>query len=485
MGYEIVYCATCQSQVRGTDLEKRLAIRLNDQAYCAKCAPEVLKTLPPQRADEVLGRVPSPPPVRKGSSSHIRKVQSKTSGHLKAQPAAAAPPPALPPSAPRRGLLLGAAAGAAGLVALVVVFMTSGGPAPEPKGKEAAPPPQPPTAAASRPRSGDDLAASTALIDLEQLAATATDPFEVLTRCEEIAPVVRGTPHEAKWRAIRERATEAKKVRDADRAITLGLEQVRSLRKFDVRFEKKAEVERLLDRMKAMGGPRQGEVQAVADEYAKEAAEGTARFKDLVAWYRFTLAERLGADASGQGNHASSAEGVSWNGDSNPGAHFSGKAALAIPVSVREDFTISLWVRTRQPGVGDTQWFQGYGLVDAEVSGEVEDFGTALLRGKFALGVGKPDATLVSRSEINDGRWHHVAGTRNSNSGEMKVYVEGASEGAMTGPKGPRTAPPRITIGGLQTGLLTFEGDLDDVRIYARVLPAEEISSLARRKDGK
>ena len=30
MGYEIVYCAACQSQVRGTDLEKHLAIRLNE-----------------------------------------------------------------------------------------------------------------------------------------------------------------------------------------------------------------------------------------------------------------------------------------------------------------------------------------------------------------------------------------------------------------------------------------------------------------------
>jgi hypothetical protein len=487
MGYEIVYCATCQSQVRGTDLEKRLAIRLDDQAYCAKCAPAILKTLPPQRADEILGRIPSPPPVRKGSSSHIRKVQSKTSGHLKAQPAAPAPPAAPPPPAPRKGLLIGAAVGAAGLVALVVVLMTSGGSAPEPKGKEAAPPPPPPTASA-RPRSGDDLAAATALIDLEQLAATASDPFEVLTRCDEIASVVRGTPHEAKWRAIRERATEAKKVRDADRAITLGLEQVRSLRKFDVRFEKKAEIERLLDRMKEMGGPRKGEVQAVAEDYAKDAAEAAVRLRDLAAWYRFSMAERLGADDSGRGNNAASAEGVVWNGgdpDRGAAARFSGSAVLAVPVSVREDMTIAFWVCTRQAPVGDNQWFQGPGLVDAEVPGVVEDFGTSLLRGKFAFGIGNPDTTLVSRTEINDGRWHHVAASRSSAGGEMKIYVDGAPEGTMSGPKGARTAPQRIAIGGLQTGALPFSGDLNDVRIYSRVLPAEEIASLARRKDGK
>jgi len=123
--------------------------------------------------------------------------------------------------------------------------------------------------------------------------------------------------------------------------------------------------------------------------------------------------------------------------------------------------------------------------VDAEVPGVVEDFGTALVRGKFAFGVGNPDTTLVSRTELNDGRWHHVAASRSSSSGEMKVYVDGAPEGAMSGPRGPRTAPQRIAIGGLQTGVSNFVGDLDDVRIYARVLPAEEVASLARRKEGK
>ncbi|HLY09897.1 MAG TPA: LamG domain-containing protein, partial [Planctomycetota bacterium] len=484
MGYEIVYCASCQMQVRGADLEKHQAIRVDDLAYCTKCAPAILKSLPLERVDEVLGRVPSPPPLRKGSTSRIAKVQSKTSGRLKAQPAAP-PPPAARPS-PRKGLLIASGAGAAVLVVLVIIVMSSGGSAPAPREKATDLPRQAPVPV-DRPKPAETLAAAQALVELEQLAASPVDPLEVLIRCDEIKSVVRGTPQEAKWKAIQDRATEAKKIRDADQAITLGLEQVRSLRRFDVRFEKKAEIDRLLERMKSMGGPRQGEVQKVIEEYSKDVAEAAVRFKDLVAWYRFSIAERLGRDDSGRENNSISADGVSWNGsfpDGGAGARFSGSGVIAIPVPVREDFTIAFWVRSRQAAVGDNQWFQGPGLVDAEVPGVVDDFGTALLRGKFAFGVGNPDVTLISRTPINDGRWRHAAATRDSRSGEMKIFVDGVAEGSMSGPKGPRSAPNRMVIGGLQTGALSFVGEMDDVRFYSRVLPDAEVAALAQRKDG-
>src|SRR5450631_3156510 len=128
MGYEISYCASCQNQVRGADLEKRLAIRVDDLAYCPKCAPGVLKTLTPQRADEVMGRVP--PPIRKGSTSRIPKVQSITSGRLKAQSAAPVPPPTARKQAPpdRKPLLIASAAVAAVLVIAVIVMLMNSGP---------------------------------------------------------------------------------------------------------------------------------------------------------------------------------------------------------------------------------------------------------------------------------------------------------------------------------------------------------------------
>ncbi len=478
MGYEISYCASCQNQVRGADLEKRLAIRVDDLAYCPKCAPGVLKSLTPQRADEVMGRVP--PPIRKGSTSRIPKVQSITSGRLKAQPAA--PPPTARKQAPpdRKPLLIVTAVGAAVLVVAVIVMMMNSGPSHE------TPPPIPvPAKKAEKPL--DTFAASKALADLDQLLASSADPMEILIRCDEIKGVVRGTPQEARWREIQARATEAKKGRDADQAIAMGLEQVRSLRKFDLRFEKQGEIHNLLDRMKAMGGPRQAEVTKLKEEYAREAKEAEARFRGLAAWYRFSIAERLGADDSGHANTASSTQGVSWNGnfpDGGRGARFSGSGVVIVPVSIRDDFTIAFWLRTRQNPIGNLQWFEGQGLVDAELPGIVDDFGTALLQGKFAFGVGNPDTTLRSRSVINNGNWHHVAATRESGSGKMAVYVDGAAEGTTTGPTGAKSLPNRMVIGGLQTGANLFVGELDDVRLYTRVLTADEIRGLAK-PDGR
>jgi hypothetical protein len=374
------------------------------------------------------------------------------------------------------------------LVGLGIVFLSSGDPAPESQEKQAGPRLGQPQAQVAKPNPVENLASAQALVDLEQLAASPAEPLEILIRCEEIKSIVRGTPQEAKWKVIQGQATVAKKVKDADQSVTLGLEQVRSLRKYDVRYARQAEIEQLLARVKAMGGPRQAEVQAAIEDYAKDVAGAKLRFKDLVAWYRFSIAERLGADDSGCGNNSISVEGVSWNGsfaDGGGGARFSGSGMISIPVPAREDFSIAFWIRTLQAAVGDKQWFEGPGLVDAEVPGVVDDFGTALLRGKFAFGVGNPDVTLISKTQINDGRWRHAAATRNSRTGEMKIYIDGQGEGTMTGPKGPRSAPNRMTIGGLQTGLLMLVGELDDVRVYARVLPDAEIASLARRSDGK
>lgn len=491
MGYEIVYCANCSGQIRGADLEKHAAIRVDDHAYCAKCAPAVLKTLSPEKADEVLGRVPQP--VRKTGTTRIPKVQqTKTSGRLKAQPSSAkategkpGAPPLPPPPPPNKGLLIGSAAGAVILVGIVGIMMSnSGGSAPEPKERET----QKSGSTPPRLKPVESLEAAKALADLEILSNSGADPLEVLIRCDEIKAVVRGTAQEPKWKAIQEKATEARKVKDADQAITRGLEQVRSLRKYDVRFDRRKEVESLLERMKSMGGPRQPEVQAVIDDYKRDADEASSRLKGLVAWYRFTIAERLGSDDSGRENNAISVGGAALNSsfpDGGPGVRFSGGGAIAIPVAVRDDFTIAFWMKSRQGPMGNTQWFEGPGLIDAEVPGVTEDFGTGLLRGKFAFGVGKPDLTLSSRSDVCDGRWRHVAATRASGTGEMQVYVDGAPEGIVAGPKGPRSAPNRMTIGAIQTGTNPFVGEMDDVRIYSRVLSDAEIAGLAKRKDGK
>jgi cellulose 1,4-beta-cellobiosidase len=60
----------------------------------------------------------------------------------------------------------------------------------------------------------------------------------------------------------------------------------------------------------------------------------------------------------------------------------------------------------------------------------------------------------------------------------MAVYVDGVLRGSGTGPTGSRTWPPNLRIGCLQTGNNFLNGTIDDVRLYDRILPPNEIAAL-------
>ncbi|MBS1645985.1 MAG: T9SS type A sorting domain-containing protein [Bacteroidetes bacterium] len=149
-----------------------------------------------------------------------------------------------------------------------------------------------------------------------------------------------------------------------------------------------------------------------------------------------------------------------------------------VPINevISSDFTIEYWVKTTQTG-GGPQWYSGIGMVDAEVSGVVNDFGTALVGNNFALGIGNPDVTITSTTSINDGNWHHVAGTWVMSTGAMSVYVDGVLESTGTGSTNPRNAPAQIDIGRILTGINYFNGTIDEVRIWNRALCQGEIQN--------
>lgn len=166
-------------------------------------------------------------------------------------------------------------------------------------------------------------------------------------------------------------------------------------------------------------------------------------------------------------------------------AQFNGTGSyVLIPRSVTDDFTVAMWVKTTDSAGGaGAQWWAGKGLVDGEVAGGGADWGTAVVDGKFVIGIGSTggDATLASSVDINDGAWHHVAATRNNATGAITVYVDGVLRGSGTGPTGSRTLPPGLRNGSLQTGNNFLNGTLDDVRLYGRVLSGGEIGGLAER----
>ncbi len=97
---------------------------------------------------------------------------------------------------------------------------------------------------------------------------------------------------------------------------------------------------------------------------------------------------------------------------------------------------------------------------------------------KVGFGVGNPDTTLPSVRVINNGVWHQVVVTRDSGNGAMRIYIDGTLDASATGPVGPRTAPPALRIGSIQTGGNYLLGAISDVAFYESVLTAEQVGTL-------
>jgi hypothetical protein len=198
---------------------------------------------------------------------------------------------------------------------------------------------------------------------------------------------------------------------------------------------------------------------------------------DLVASYSF---ENNASDGSGNGFQGTLVNSPTFvAGHSGLAVNLDGSNQyVQIPRSIQDSFTIAFWVRTTTTGGTGTQWWVGKGLVDGEVANVVNDFGVSLVGSHVAFGVGNPDTTIQSTSNVNDGAWHHVAVTRNAATGAMVLYVDGAQQATATGPTGTRSAPANLRVGSLQTNLDFFAGQIDEVRLYDVALTAAQVAAL-------
>ena len=150
---------------------------------------------------------------------------------------------------------------------------------------------------------------------------------------------------------------------------------------------------------------------------------------------------------------------------------------------VADDFTISAWFRTDRVAEGDDgdpRWFLGSGIVDGEVPGIVDDFGISMIgNGIVAAGIGNPETFLNSAPGHNDGHWHHVALTRERASGVVILYLDGVEVDRATGSTRRLDSPAQLVIGGMLPGGGPFSGQIDEVRIHARVLTPDDVLAAA------
>ena len=198
----------------------------------------------------------------------------------------------------------------------------------------------------------------------------------------------------------------------------------------------------------------------------------------LMAEYKL---EGNARDHSGRLFHGTATGGIVYNTGRIDGqcATFNGTTgSIQIPACVDVNFSLACWVKTTATA-GNGQWYNGMGLVDAEVPGVSTDFGLAMVGNKAAFGVGKNDFTILSSGAINDGAWHHLAATLNTTTGAMTLYVDGVVQATGTGPTGARLGPGSFRLGSIAGVTGYFNGSMDEVRIYGKILNQTEVSRLA------
>jgi hypothetical protein len=153
---------------------------------------------------------------------------------------------------------------------------------------------------------------------------------------------------------------------------------------------------------------------------------------------------------------------------------------------VQDDFTLEAWIKTTDARTGMTNFFEGSGLIYADVPGKANDFGSSLLNGKFAFGVGNPDTTIVSSSTVNTGQWVHVAATRKMSTGEIQVFVNGTMEASqVVAQTSSLNASVSMSLGANVNDNRYFTGTMDEVRIWNVVRTQGDISTnMHKRMNG-
>ena len=168
-------------------------------------------------------------------------------------------------------------------------------------------------------------------------------------------------------------------------------------------------------------------------------------------------------------------------GDSNTAALFDGVNDYAtVARQISTDFSVEFWFKSTQSfGATCTQWWQGARLVDAEVAGGNDDFGTSLCAGRVIAGVGSGsgDTSIVSSTGYNNGAWHHVVFTRTQSTGAFQLYIDGTSVGSATAHTRPLTASSIISFGRAQLPDSYFAGTLDEIAVYSTVLSGATVTA--------
>ena len=194
------------------------------------------------------------------------------------------------------------------------------------------------------------------------------------------------------------------------------------------------------------------------------------------------------ADASGNGNTGA------CSGAGCPLAGVTGKQGRAAQLDGTDDvitvadapslrnasFTVSAWFRWDGLGTDAVHFLTAKGMETMELH-----TGGVGVNGLRFIPAGYPE-THVDAANVIAAGWNHVAATYDGS--VAYLYVNGVLVGSRTGIVGGNNLTTDFTafrIGDRSSGGYPFDGTVDDVRVYDRVLSAGEIARLAAWWEGR
>jgi hypothetical protein len=145
--------------------------------------------------------------------------------------------------------------------------------------------------------------------------------------------------------------------------------------------------------------------------------------------------------------------------------------SLSFTRPVQDDFTIICVFQSTQGLYSGSLYYQGAGLVNGEVAGVINDFGTCLFaNGAISAGTGNPDVAVASGAGYNDGNPHIFTFTRTRSTGLVSLYVDGSLVGTTTGGTQSLTSPAVLVLGAQQTLINFLTGDIAEVQVFNTAL---------------
>jgi hypothetical protein len=207
----------------------------------------------------------------------------------------------------------------------------------------------------------------------------------------------------------------------------------------------------------------------------------------LVAWWKFDEGSgSAAADSSGSNLHGTIAGNPAWvDGPAGKALRFDGDGDF---VDIGNDsrfnltgqITVAAWIKV---DAFDREW-QAI-ITKGDGSWRLQRNGTKGSLEFACTGAFVPGAlvgSLFGSVNINDGRWHHIAGTYDGSM--ICMYVDGQHDIASDANGAIEVNDYNLIIGAnAEKPDRNFKGSIDEVRIYSYALSAEEVKAISAEQN--